>query len=118
MSKNLPTRAGPIKANARHSSRKAIQVEEKSPEQRLREDLSSLSEKHLERAWNTGNGSAQQLSLAQREAAEQKYEPGAEGRDQGLIPGVEPVTDKERLDLDANKPLQGGDAEPPSGGLF
>lgn len=46
------------------------------------------------------------------------FEPGAEGKPQTLIPGVEPVTDKARLDLEASRPLTGGDAAPPDGGLF
>lgn len=43
-------------------------------------------------------------------------EPGAEGKAQTLIPGVEPVTDKQRAELAASKPLKGGDV--PAGGLF
>lgn len=53
-----------------------------------------------------------ELELAQR------HEPGAEGKPQGLLPGVEPVTDAERAQLAANKPLEGGTAPPPAGGLF
>jgi hypothetical protein len=44
------------------------------------------------------------------------YEPGAEGLPQQLIPGVAPVTDRQRAELAAAKPLRGGDA--PAGGLF
>ncbi len=43
-------------------------------------------------------------------------EAGADGIQQSLIPGVAPVTDKQRLDLAASKPLQGGNA--PAGGMF
>ncbi len=49
---------------------------------------------------------------------ETKFEPGAEGKPQQLIPGVEPVTDRQRAELAANKPLKGGAAAPPEGGLF
>lgn len=38
--------------------------------------------------------------------------------DQQLIPGVKPVSTKEKLDAQAGKPLRGGDAAPPEGGLF
>lgn len=37
---------------------------------------------------------------------------------QGLIPGVSPVTDRDRLGVLADKPLRGGNAAPPAGGLF
>lgn len=38
--------------------------------------------------------------------------------EQTLIPGVEPVTDQQRMAVQASRPLQGGDAAPPAGGLF
>ncbi|MGO4833501.1 hypothetical protein AB4144_14635 [Rhizobiaceae sp. 2RAB30] len=38
--------------------------------------------------------------------------------EQTLIPGVEPVTTKQRLETEAAKPMRGGDAPPPDGGLF
>lgn len=46
---------------------------------------------------------------------------GAEDTDAGvqvLIPGVGPVTIKAKLDVAAAKPMRGGDADPPAGGLF
>lgn len=39
-------------------------------------------------------------------------------REQTLIPGVAPVTDRDRLQVQADKPLRGGNAPPPAGGLF
>lgn len=45
-------------------------------------------------------------------------EPGAEGKPQTLIPGVAPVTEKQRLELAAAKPLRGKAADMPAGGLF
>lgn len=44
-------------------------------------------------------------------------EAGVEGKPQTLIPGVEPVTDKQRAELAAGKPLKGTKELPP-GGLF
>lgn len=38
--------------------------------------------------------------------------------EQTLIPGVAVVTEKQVMELKAGKPLQGGDAAPPAGGLF
>jgi hypothetical protein len=38
--------------------------------------------------------------------------------DQTLIPGVAPVTDRQRAEVAAAKPMTGGDAAPPAGGLF
>lgn len=38
--------------------------------------------------------------------------------EQTLVPGVAPVTDKARAEAQAAKPLRGGDAAPPAGGLF
>lgn len=35
-----------------------------------------------------------------------------------LLDGVAPVRDVERMALDAARPLRGGDAAPPAGGLF
>ena len=46
------------------------------------------------------------------------YEPGAEGKPQELIPGVAPVTDAERAQLAANKPLAPKVVQKPAGGLF
>jgi hypothetical protein len=43
-------------------------------------------------------------------------EAGADGKEQSLIPGVEPVSDKARAELAASKPMRGGDAA--AGGLF
>jgi hypothetical protein len=37
---------------------------------------------------------------------------------QTLMPGVAPVTDRQRADVAAARPLQGGNAPPPAGGLF
>ena len=45
-----------------------------------------------------------------------RTETGADGKPQQLIPGVEPVTDRQRAELAASKPLKGGDA--PAGGMF
>jgi len=38
--------------------------------------------------------------------------------EQQLIEGVKPVSTKEKLEAKGNKPLRGGDAAPPEGGLF
>lgn len=59
---------------------------------------------------------ATEAVLAQR--GEPAFEPGAEGKPQQLIPGVKPVTDRERAELAVGKPLTGGNAPPPEGGLF
>ena len=45
-------------------------------------------------------------------------EPGADDLPQLLLDGVAPVTDRQRLDLEAARPMRGGDAAPPEGGLF
>lgn len=44
-------------------------------------------------------------------------EPGAEGKPQQLIPGVDPITDRERAAFGMNKPMKGGNA-PIEEGLF
>lgn len=49
-------------------------------------------------------------------ALELSQEPGADGKPQQLIPGVEPVSDAQRAQLGADQPLRGGDEAP--GGLF
>jgi hypothetical protein len=41
---------------------------------------------------------------------EPAFEPGAEGLPQQLIPGVNPVSDRERIDVEAAKPMRGGNA--------
>ncbi len=48
--------------------------------------------------------------------AEPRFEQGADGKPQQLIPGVAPVTTGERLALEADRPMRGGNA--PAGGLF
>lgn len=45
-------------------------------------------------------------------------EPGLEGLPQAVIPGVAPIDDAARMRSAAAKPLKGGDAAPPRGGLF
>lgn len=45
-------------------------------------------------------------------------EPGAEGKPQQLIPGVAPVSQRERIQTLADQPLKGKSAPPPEGGLF
>ena len=54
----------------------------------------------------------------ERELAQRSTEPGPEGTQQTLIPGVEPVTDKDRIMAAAAKPLRGGDADLQHDGLF
>lgn len=61
-------------------------------------------------------GGAVAGAASERELAQ--FEPGAEGKPQQLIPGVDPVTDRERAELAASKPMEGGNAPPPEGGLF
>jgi hypothetical protein len=41
-----------------------------------------------------------------------------EAGEQALIPGVKPVSTREKLEAEGAKPLKGGDAAPPEGGLF
>lgn len=38
--------------------------------------------------------------------------------EQTLLPGVNPITDRERAQMGMEKPLRGGEARPPEGGLF
>lgn len=45
-------------------------------------------------------------------------EAGPEGARQTLTPGIAPVTDADRLRAAAGKPMTGGSAPPPAGGLF
>lgn len=45
-------------------------------------------------------------------------EPGAEGKPQLLMEGIEPVSDKAKIELAAKKPLRGGNAPMQEGGLF
>lgn len=56
--------------------------------------------------------------FARGEARLPAAEPGADGLDQFLIAGVEPVSQRQILDAEAARPLAGGDAPPPAGGLF
>ncbi|MCZ8545077.1 hypothetical protein OOJ09_12860 [Mesorhizobium qingshengii] len=55
--------------------------------------------------------------LALTEARRPSTEKTAAG-EQTLIEGVKPVSTKEKLEAKGNKPLRGGDAAPPEGGLF
>ena len=48
------------------------------------------------------------------EIATEKTEAG----NQGLIPGVDPITDRQRLEAKTGRPMEGGDAPPLEGGLF
>lgn len=47
-----------------------------------------------------------------------RAEPGAEGKPQLLIPGLAPIGARDRLAERARRPLRGGNAPPPAGGLF
>lgn len=81
------------------------------------------------RPWRDIRPSDQEKILAARDAAPQsekgvgnktddfnahETEQTPEG-EQSLIPGVDPVTDRERLETQMNKPKDGGNAPPPSG---
>lgn len=60
-------------------------------------------------------------SRAELEAEGQGNMFGAEDTDAGvqlLVEGVGPITIKAKLDVAAAKPMRGGDADPPAGGLF
>lgn len=63
---------------------------------------------------SAGGAAGAEAGGAERLAAEA----GAEGKPQTLLPGVEPITDRERAALQIEKPLTGGNAPPPEGGLF
>lgn len=56
-------------------------------------------------------------ALALTEARRPSTEKTAAGEQQ-LIEGVKPVSTREKLEAKGNKPLRGGDAAPPEGGLF
>ena len=45
-------------------------------------------------------------------------EPGPEGSKQILMPGLDPVTDADRMKVRQGKKMRGGNAAPPEGGLF
>jgi hypothetical protein len=64
-----------------------------------------------------GGASGSDIAPGARESNGRASERTAAG-DQTLIPGVAPVTDKARAEAAAAKPLRGGDAAPPAGGLF
>lgn len=49
--------------------------------------------------------------------AELETERTAQG-EQTLLPGVNPITDRERAQMGMEAPLKGGEAKPPEGGLF
>jgi hypothetical protein len=68
-----------------------------------------------DRAGAVGPG-AEEREFAQNDLFEE--EPGAEGKPQTLIPGVAPISERERIQALANKPLRGGNKAPPEGGLF
>lgn len=63
---------------------------------------------------NTAGGSA---STVGSQAPARTAEPTAAGQ-QFLIDGVAPVSNQQRLNVAAEKPLRGGEAPPPKGGLF
>lgn len=86
-------------------------------------ELADYFEAEIDRAANSArNRAAETARLPAGEEIPQglgvAFEPGAEGKPQRLIPGIEPVTDRERAELQAGKPLRGGNAAPPAGGLF
>lgn len=62
-----------------------------------------------------GKTVAERVEIVER-AIREATEPGADGKPQRLIPGVEPVTDADRLKLRAEAPLRGANQE--VGGLF
>ncbi len=67
-------------------------------------------------------GTAEGLAVAEVAAAERKITAPASEKtaagEQTLLPGVKPVSEKSKLDIQAGKPLEGGNAPPPEGGLF
>ena len=77
---------------------------------------SVLAETHG--ADRAGVGGRDGGSETQAGTPEPATEAGPEGTRQGLIPGVEPVTDRDRIEAEAAKPLVGGNADLPADGLF
>lgn len=68
-----------------------------------------------DRTGDSGRAAEPAKEFAQ--SKEPEFEPGAEGKPQQLIPGVEPVSQRERIQRLANEPLRGG-AKPMDEGLF
>jgi hypothetical protein len=68
------------------------------------------------KSMNTGEAAGVMNSDAQNSASLSSEKTAA--GEQILIPGVAAVTDRQMAELKAAKPLQGGDAAPPAGGLF
>lgn len=84
-----------------------------------RQGLATEAYNRIERALGEKLQAANALTEDGRKFRASRY--AVEKTDQGeqtLIPGVEPITDRQRLDTQADKPMQGGDAPPPAGGLF
>lgn len=64
-------------------------------------------------------GEAAALALTEARGASEKTLSEKTGAgEQTLIPGVKPVSTKEKLEAEGGKPMRGGDAAPPAGGLF
>jgi hypothetical protein len=65
--------------------------------------------------WTKEEAAREVLRISRSKPAE---EAGAEGKPQTLLPGVAPVTDKDKADVKAKKPLKGTKPQKEPGGMF
>lgn len=115
VSREMEARSTPRALQALHA------IEEPAaavPAPKFRRETEGARDKQIEALKGEIERSDEQAGGEGAGAPQLKAEPGAEGKPQTLIPGVEPISDKQRAELAASKPLRGGAAEPSAGGLF
>jgi hypothetical protein len=87
----------------------------KAPELKPRAEVEPGSKAAADQAEALAPSAAELEAMGQGNMFDMEATPAGQ---QTLMPGVAPVTDRQRVDLAASKPLQGGNAPPPAGGLF
>ncbi|MFO0450282.1 MAG: hypothetical protein ACK52I_16740 [Pseudomonadota bacterium] len=87
----------------------------KAPELKPRAEVEPGSKAAADQAEALAPSAAELEALGQGNMFASEATPAGQ---QTLMPGVAPVTDRQRADVAAARPLQGGNAPPPAGGLF
>lgn len=110
----LAFRAGPV-SDALSGVARRLKSGDISARDAAREFL-GIVRSAVESGVDTGAEPGRLVAGTAGERQELATEPGAEGLPQTLIPGVEPISERDRIDHEAARPLEGGEAA--AGGLF
>ncbi len=105
---------GPVRS-ALVKAAKELKSGKQSAGEAANEILSALREKG---EGDVSSGPSHSGGARERDREEDRTDAGPDGTRQTLIEGVNPVSNRDRMELESAKPMRGGNAELPAGGLF